>query len=250
MASSNPSNVRLEVCIASLDDAFSAAVNGADRLELNVALQLGGLTPSPGLFQRVRQAVSIPVIGMVRPRAGGFCYSENDLKVMLDDARSLRQAGADGIAFGFLLADGTINAEACRLMVEAVGPGEAVFHRAFDVTPDPHEALERLIDLGIKRVMTSGQRNKAEEGLPLIAKLIEQAAGRIEVLPAGGIRPGNVRRIIAGTGCDQVHGSLRGTRSDRSLSGRPAVRFSAAGGDEGLIDATDGALVRAMREMM
>ena len=247
MASSIPSNVCLEVCIASLDDAFFAIHGGAHRLELNVALELGGLTPSHALFLAVRQAVQVPIIAMVRPRPDGFCYSENDLKVMLSDARFFREAGADGIAFGFLNEDGSINVARCRSMVQAIGSGEAVFHRAFDVTPDPHQALEQLIDLGITRVMTSGQQGKAVDGLPLIAKLVEQAAGRIQVLPASGIRPHNVKQIIRQTGCNQVHASLRGAKTDASLRGRPAVRFSAIAGDQCMIDATDPAMVQAMR---
>lgn len=248
MASSSSHNVCLEVCIASLDDAFSAFANGANRLELNSALSLGGLTPSIALTQRICQAVPIPVIAMVRPRHGGFCYSENDHYVMLDDAHALLAAGVSGIAFGILLEDGSVDVNRCRAIIKAIGHGQAVFHRAFDVTPDPMRALEEVIDLGISRVMTSGQENMAEDGLPLIAQLVEQARGRIEVLPASGIRPHNVKRILQQTRCTQVHASLRSAARDDSLGDQSKVRFSALPGDERLIDATDGAMVYAMRQ--
>lgn len=251
MALPCPHNARLEVCIASLDDAIVAAHSGADRLELNCALALGGLTPSLGLMRRVRQAVAIPVISMVRPRAGGFCYDHADLAVMLEDAATLIAAGADGLAFGFLHADGTIDVERCRAMMEVIGPRQAVFHRAFDVTPDPFAAMEALIDLGVTRIMTSGQQPTAEAGTKLIKDLIERAAGRIEILPAGAIRPHNVAALIAATKCDQVHASLRSLREDRSTQANPAVRFSVEHNlREDQLDGTDETMVRAMVEMM
>lgn len=248
MTASCPVNVCLEVCIASLDDAIIAASGGADRLELNAALGLGGLTPSTGLLSAVVKSVALPVVAMVRPRAGGFLYSENDFAVMLADAAIFAERGAAGAAFGFLHEDGTIDAKRCGAMMKAIGGREAVFHRAFDVTPDPAAALEELIELGVTRVMTSGQRATAMEGAGLIAKLIEQAQGRIEVLPAGGIRPHNVRELIAATKCSQVHASLRGPREDRSVRANPSLRYSAATNmPEDQYDGTDEVMVKSMR---
>ncbi len=250
MTQFSQSNVCLEVCIASLDDALATATD-ANRLELNAALPLGGLTPSLAVLRHVKQAVTIPVIAMVRPRAGGFAYSTTDRRVMFLDAELFLENGADGIAFGFLDGDGQVDRIACCDMLRIIGNRQAVFHRAFDVTPDPSIALEQLIDLGVTRIMTSGQKPTAIEGAPLIQKLIGQGAGRIEILPAGGIRPHNVQALIAATGCSQVHASLRGPMEDRSTLARPLIKFSQELNEpEHRHSATDPMLVKQMRVML
>ena len=170
---------------------------------------VGGLTPSLGTLLELKAAVPLPVMVMVRPRPGGFAYGEADFTVMQRDVDLAVQHGADGIVFGILTADGRIDLHRCRCLLRQVGEHAAVFHRAFDVTPDPFEALEQLIDLGFRRVMTSGQEATAYNGTKLIAELICRAARRIEVLPAGGINCFTVADVVARTGCDQVHASLR-----------------------------------------
>ena len=217
--------VLLEVPVASVQDALDAQEGGADRLELNAALSLGGLTPSLGTLIEVMATVALPVFVMIRPRPGGFAYGEADLKVMQRDAELSLQSGADGIVFGILTSDGRVDATRCRHLLRQVGDRRSVFHRAFDVTPDPFEALEQLIDLGFCRFMTSGEEETAHNGATLIAELIRRSGGRIEVLPAGGINRFTVSDIIARTGCNQVHASLRTTREDRSVAARPQVSF-------------------------
>lgn len=218
--------ILLEVCIASADDAVAARDGGADRLELNAALQLGGLTPSMGALLEVKRRVELPVVAMVRPRAGGFCYTEGDYDVMVRDAETLLDRGADGLAFGVLTAGGEVDIGRNRRLVGLIQPGrDAVFHRAFDATPDPFAALEALIELGFRRVLTSGQQASAPLGAALIAELIRRAAGRIEVLPGAGINAETVADLVARTGCDQVHGSLSETMGDTSPSGRPWLGF-------------------------
>lgn len=203
--------VVVEVCVESVDDAVAAARGGAGRIELNAALSLDGLTPSPGLLIETRRAVKVPIITMARPRAGDFAYSASEFRVLRRDVEFALSHGADGVAFGILTPDRRIDARRCRAMVREVTRDnrEAVFHRAFDAVADPFEALEQLIDLGVRRVMTSGGKPTALEGMAVIADLVRRAAGRIEILPAGGIRPVNVRRVVSQTGCDQVHSSLR-----------------------------------------
>jgi copper homeostasis protein len=230
-----PRRVLLEVCVESPDDAAAAACGGADRLELNAALALDGLTPSPGLLAEVRRAAGarIPIVAMARPRAGDFCYSDAEFRVLLRDAELLPEYGADGVAFGILTARGDVDVPRCRRVMRLVESASvsrggrrkfegAVFHRAFDRARNPARALEQLIDLGVRRVMTSGQQPTALRGARLIAELIEQSAGRIEILPAGGVRPANARAIVSRTGCDQLHSSLRdpgtGRMSARLLS--------------------------------
>jgi copper homeostasis protein len=220
-------SVLLEICLGSVEDAQAAAAGGADRIELNSALDLGGLTPSLGCLLEVKQMVRLPVMVMIRPRRGGFAYSAADFRVMERDLEMALEQGADGIVVGVLNADGGVDLPRCRELVRRAGTREVVFHRAFDVTPDPFLALEQLIDLGFTRVMTSGQEATADTGAPLIAALIQRAAGRIEVLPAGGINCSTVAEVIGRTGCDQVHASLRTRRKDTSTAARPLVKFSA-----------------------
>jgi copper homeostasis protein len=220
--------VLLEVAVASVEDAVAAQEGGADRVELNAALPLGGLTPSLGALIVVKSAVALPVFAMIRPRAGGFAYGEADLQVMQRDTDLALKHGADGIVFGILTTDGRVDGDRCRRLLRQIGDQPAVFHRAFDVTPDPFEAMEHLIDLGFRRVMTSGQEETAYNGAALIAALIRRSDGRIEVLPAGGISRFTVTDVVARTGCDQVHASLRTSREDRSVAAQPHVSFGSA----------------------
>jgi copper homeostasis protein CutC len=240
--------ILLEIGVACVDDAVAAVAAGADRLELSCALSLGGLTPSAGLFAEVRRWVKVPLIAMVRPRDGGFAYSNSDLEVMLHDAKALIAAGVDGLAFGILTARGEVDVERCRKLREACGARSAVFHRAFDLTPQPLSALDCLIGLGFRRVMTSGQAESAASGADTIAELVRHAAGRIEVMPAGGIDHQLVGEIMTRTGCDQVHAGLRAVSRDTSVARRPGIRFGRATPMvEGEFDRTDASVVVALR---
>ena len=231
--------VLLEVCVETVSDAVAAAAGGADRIELNAALALDGLTPSLGLLVEIRRAVGkrLPVIAMARPRPGDFCYDAGDFRVLLRDARLLPEHGADGVAFGVLTGRGDVDVARCRKVIRAIesaaGAGtDVVFHRAFDRVRDPRRALEQLIDLGVRRVMTSGQQPTALLGMVFVQELVERAAGRIELLPAGGVRPDNARDLIAGTGCTQLHTSLRepgATRMSPRLLRRTVRTLAGAG---------------------
>jgi copper homeostasis protein len=217
--------IQLEICAASAEDCVLAAEGGADRVELNSALMLGGLTPSMGSVREARAATPIPVIAMIRPRAGGFCYSASDFSVMQRDAELMLAEGVAGIAFGILAPDGAIDMERCRELIKLTAGRDVVFHRAFDVTPDPMLAIEQLIDLGVTRIMTSGQEASAYNGARNIASYIQRAAGRIGILPAGGINRFTVADVVSRTGCTQVHASLSVIRKDSSVGARPQVFF-------------------------
>ncbi|MGF1583498.1 MAG: copper homeostasis protein CutC [Gemmataceae bacterium] len=225
---SHPNNVLLEVAITSVDDALTAQRAGADRLELNSALGLGGLTPSLGTLIEVKANVQLPVMVMVRPRPGGFHYSSADFAVMQRDVELLLEYGADGIVFGILHETGELDSDRCRLIVEQAGGSEVILHRAFDVVPDPFVALEHAIDLGFQRIMTSGQEATAYNGVVLISELLQLAGDRIEILPAGGINRFTVADVLSRTGCSQIHASLRGRREDRSVRARPEISFGGA----------------------
>lgn len=241
----------LEIAVASLEGARVAAGAGADRLELNSALELGGLTPSPGLLAEARAAVTIPIIAMVRPRPGGFCYTPDEFAVLLRDLDWALDHGGDGIAFGILEESGVVDRRRCEEVVRRARGREVVFHRAFDRAPDPFGALEALIDLGITRVMTSGGKAAAGEGRDLIRQLRERARGRIEILPAGGLTPEMLPGFLEWTGCDQAHASARGEGADPTGGLNPEVRFySPPPRSEAVVAATDPARVAAFRRAL
>jgi copper homeostasis protein len=206
----------LEVAVAFLEGAVAAQEAGADRLEVNAALELGGLTPSLGLVREIASAVSLPLIVMLRPRGAGFTYSTSEFRTMLRDCEIALANGASGVTFGILRPDHQIDVDRCRELVRLAGTAQTVFHRAFDLMTDQSDGLERLIDLGVTRVLTSGGQTTALEGTSWLAELRRRAGGRIEILPGGAIGPENVRELIRGTGCDQVHGSFSEERTDEA----------------------------------
>ena len=201
--------VLLEVVAGSVDEALAAEDAGADRIELCSALPVGGLTPSLGLAERVVSAVNIPVVVMLRGREGGFSISDAEFDTMISDLAHLRGVGIAGLVFAVLTPAGELDQGRCRSLVEAAGSAQTVFHRAFDGMSSRLEVLEALIEIGFTRLLTSGGAKTAPEGAAEIAELVKRAAGRIEILPGGGVRPANVRSLIAQTGVDQVHFSAR-----------------------------------------
>lgn len=206
----------LEVCCASLHDAVRAERGGADRVELNTAIALGGLSCGRTLFRQVRESVDIPIMCMVRCRCGGFYYSDDEIDLMFNQASQLLERGADGIVFGFLNADKTIQEEKVREMTDLIHSYNkpAVFHRAFDVVPDQDAAMEKLIEIGIDRVLTSGGQDNCEEGAKQLAHLQEKYGDRIEILPGGGITADNLAAIKETTGCRQFHSSCKTFKPD------------------------------------
>lgn len=214
--------MRLEIAVSSVGEAQLAVACGADRLELSCALEYGGLTPTIGLLRAIRQRVLVPVWVLLRPRFGGFVYSSGEHATMLADAAALLEEGADGIVYGALTEDGRIDYARCRALVECAS-GQAVFHRAFDFLADPLAALDELIALGFARVLTSGGAPTAEAGVQVLARLVKLAGGRIEVLPAGRIRPPNVATLVRATGCNQIHAAARVPAPDAILAHKPQL---------------------------
>lgn len=206
----------VEICAGSYADCLAAAKGGADRVELNSALSVGGLTASVAALRRVKQETALQVVCMVRPRGAGFCYDAADTQIMMEEAKLLLENGADGIAFGFLHADGSVDVEKTKQMSELIHRfgKEAVFHRAFDVTVNPYAAMETLISCGIDRVLTSGAQAKAVQGEKLIRELQMRYGDKIELLAGSGVNAGNARELIASTGIHQVHSSCKGYRED------------------------------------
>lgn len=206
----------IEVCAGSYADCLAAEKGGATRVELNSALSVGGLTPTLATLKRVKKETSLKVICMDRPRAAGFCYDENDTTIMMDDAKVLLENGADGIAFGFLKEDGQVDVVKTKTMCDLIHSygREAVFHRAFDVTPDPFAAMESLIACGVNRVLTSGQKAKAMDGISLIGELQKKYGDKVEILAGSGMNATNAMEMIEKTGIHQVHSSCKGYETD------------------------------------
>jgi|SRR5450756_2193343 copper homeostasis protein len=194
-----------EVCVDSAEAAIAAQEGGAHRVELCSDLLEGGLTPSHGTLRVARTRLRIGIMAMVRPRGGDFCYSDTEFAVMREDLQAAKDLGANGLVFGLLNPDGTIDRERTAELIALARPLPVTFHRAFDVTPDPFDALDTLIGLGVDRVLTSGQEPGVLEGLDLIVELVKRAAGRLIVMPGGGITERTMGRIAAACGASELH---------------------------------------------
>ena len=213
------SKVLVEVCCGSADDVIQSYKAGANRVELNSNLFHGGLTPTLGELIVAKEEThnNIPIMTMIRPREAGFCYTNAEFKTAVADAEALINAGSDGLVFGFLNSDGTINIERTKILAEIAKGKETVFHRAIDVVPNWKEALDILIDIGISRVLTSGQEPNVFFATDVIKEMIDYANGRIEILPGAGITYKNMKRIISETGCTQIHIAAYSSYPDTSV---------------------------------
>ncbi|HXW55909.1 MAG TPA: copper homeostasis protein CutC [Candidatus Cybelea sp.] len=200
--------VLLEVCAESLDYAMAAERGGADRIELSSALALGGITPGVETMEAAREALGVPVHILVRPRAGDFVYSGTEFETMRNDIEVVKRLRFDGVVTGVLDREGAIDVERTGELVELAWPLEVTFHRAFDECPDFAQALEQAIKTGARRILTCGSRTqRAADGLDGLRSLVKAAAGRIQIMPGGGIRANNLLRIVKGTGAREVHSS-------------------------------------------
>ncbi|MEC7883513.1 MAG: copper homeostasis protein CutC [Verrucomicrobiota bacterium] len=195
----------LEICIDSVASAISAEQGGAARVELCQNLFEGGTTPSIGTVYQTLQRVGIKVNAIIRPRGGDFLYSSDEFEIMKRDIVTLKEAGINGVVIGMLNADGSIDTERTQQLIELARPLEVTFHRAFDVSLDPFRSLENLIDLGVDRLLTSGQEPSVLEGVELIAELVRRAGDDIIIMPGAGITAKNLTRIIQETGAKEYH---------------------------------------------
>ncbi|MGB4985289.1 MAG: copper homeostasis protein CutC [Erysipelotrichaceae bacterium] len=201
----------VEICCGSYLDALNAHKGNADRIELNSALHLGGLTPSVGTLQLVKNNTNLKTIVMVRPRGAGFNYNDEDFITMKLDTKIMLENGADGIAFGILDEVGNIDIERTKEIIDIIKTyqKEVVFHRAFDCVNDPHQAIQQLIDLKVDRVLTSGLQNKAIEGIDLLTELQAKYGAKIEILIGSGINHTNALEIMNKTNINQIHSSCK-----------------------------------------
>ncbi|WP_080053983.1 copper homeostasis protein CutC [Spirosoma aerolatum] len=217
----------VEICAYSLTSCLTAQQAGAGRIELCGGLPEGGTTPSAGLIQLARKQVDIPLYVMIRPRGGDFLYSDHELDVMKADIQMAKSLGANGLVLGLLNADGTVDEERTSHLIELASPLPVTFHRAFDMTRDPLDALEAVIRTGAERILTSGQQPTAEQGIDVLRQLTQQAARRIEIMAGAGVNASNAARLIE-AGVDALH--LSGGQKEDSLMRyrQPSVSMASA----------------------
>lgn len=221
----------VEICCADFESVLAAANFGADRVELCSGLGEGGMTPSYGL---IRKAVSVPRIKvhvLIRPRPGDFVYTADEVEIMVDDIKTARRLGADGVVIGALNPDGTIDTATVSRLVKAAGPLNITFHRAFDLCRDPEEALETIIGLGCRNLLTSGQAPTAFEGIDMLHRLSSLAGDRLRIIAASGVRASNVEEIVRLARPADVHSSASYKRPSGMEYRNPGVSMG-GGADE------------------
>jgi copper homeostasis protein len=198
----------LEITVESLDSALAAERGGADRIELCAELAVGGITPTVAAMRKVHEELEIPVFPIIRPRAGNYVYTDKEFAAMKRDISVARDLGMDGVVLGILRPDRTVDTEHTKELVEWARPLEVTFHRAFDDTPDLLRALDELVETGAARILTTGGAASALDGCGTLRKLVESAAGRILVMPGGGISAANLAKIASETSAGEFHSGL------------------------------------------
>ena len=206
----------VEVCAFSLESCIAAEKGGAKRIELCGSMYEGGTTPSAGLIQLAKQKVNIEIHAMIRPRGGDFCYSDDEISVMLADIAIAKQFGCEGVVLGVLQPNGEVNILQTKALVALAKPMQVTFHRAIDMTPDYSKALEDIIETGCDRILTSGQKNTALEGLENIKNLVKHADGRIEIMVGSGVNAHNAQTFLQ-IGVNALHLTGKSSRDSEMI---------------------------------
>ena len=217
-------SIKLEIAVFSVEAAVTALKAGAHRIEFCENPQEGGTTPSYGSLKTLRSYTTQPVFPIIRPRGGDFLYSRSEFEVMKADLLIVKELGYLGAVIGLLNADGSIDTNRTKELVDTAGPSMQIsFHRAFDRCKDPFIALEEIIATGCKRILTSGQVPNAADALALLKKLVEQAGDRIIIMPGSGVRSNNIKEIMQATGAKEMHSSARQMQSSKMLYAKDAM---------------------------
>jgi len=197
--------VSVEICVDSVESAVAAQAGGADRVELCDNLIEGGTTPSLGSIEVARKLLAIKLHVIIRPRGGDFLYSDVEFDVMRRDIEAAKRLGVDGLVIGILDAEGNIDTSRTKELADLARPMSVTFHRAFDVCRDPYEAIDKLAEIGVDRILTSGQEATALEGLDLVADLVRHAGDRLAIIACGDLNERNIKKVVAATGVREVH---------------------------------------------
>ena len=214
---------RFEICANSVASCIAAQEGGADRVELCSGIPEGGTTPSFGMIRKARASIDIALNVIIRPRGGDFLYTSDELEEMVHDIKAAKELGVDGLVFGCLTKEGDIDKEAMSILMEAAGGLPVTFHRAFDHTADPMQALEDIISLGCTRILTSGCRPSAIQGAVLLAELVKAAGNRIIIMPGCGVNENNIAEIARLSGAREFHFSAREPVESGMLFRNPEV---------------------------
>lgn len=220
---------QFEICANSVESCLAAQEGGAHRVELCAGISEGGTTPSYGEIAIARELLQIKLHVIIRPRGGDFLYNEQEIRIMEKDIQMVRKLGVDGVVFGCLTPDGQVDKVKTKQLIEASQGLSVTFHRAFDVCINPHLALEDLIELGVNRVLTSGQQPTAQQGLPLIKELILKANNRIIILPGSGVNESNIYRIAMESDAKEFHFSARENRNSNMIYRSTQVSMNSPG---------------------
>ncbi len=240
----------IEIVVYNILSALKAQEGGANRIELCDNPSEGGTTPSYGTIELVRQNISMDVFVMIRPRGGDFCYSSYEFHSMKRDISQCQKLSVDGVVFGILNPDGTIDKKRCKELIAQARPLKVTCHRAFDMTRDPFEALEDCIEAGFDRILTAGQQAQAVKGAALIGQLIAKANGRIAIMPGSGVNENTVGEIIVKSRAKEIHFSATTMRSSEMVYRNPQI--AGMGSDEGSefkLRSVDPERIRKIREI-
>ena len=239
-----------EIVVYNIESAIKAQEGGADRIELCDNPGEGGTTPSFGVIENVRQNVSMDVYVMIRPRGGDFLYSSYEFHAMKRDIYQCQRLSVDGIVLGILNPDGTIDKKRCKELIDKARPLKVTCHRAFDMTRDPFEALENCIEAGFDRILTSGQKLKAIDGVGLISELIKRANDRIAIMPGSGVNENTVEEIVTKSGAREIHFSAMVHRDSAMQFRNLAIdKMGLEGGSEYQLRTVDPDRVRKIRQL-
>ncbi|MHB1921282.1 MAG: copper homeostasis protein CutC [Chitinophagaceae bacterium] len=241
-----PSKIILEVCAGSVHSALAAQEGGADRVELCDNLLEGGTTPSYATIALTKKLLKIPIYPIIRPRGGDFLYDDLELEIMKNDIQVCKHLGCEGVVIGLLTSEGRVDKINSKLLIDLAWPMEVTFHRAFDMTPNPFEALEDIISLGCERILTSGQKSTAADGAELLAELVKRAANEILIMPGAGIRENNIQFLVQKTQAIEYHTSAKVIRESK-MKYKNLEATHEGRGHELDISMTDPAIVRKIR---
>jgi len=239
----------LEVCVDSYTSMITAKKAGADRIELCSALNIGGLTPSYGLMKKAKELKDIEVFVMIRPRSGDFLYDDNEFETMKNDISLVKEMGFQGIVTGVLLSNGKIDLERMKELVKAAHPLKVVLHRAFDDAKDPIEDIPKLIEMGVCRILTSGQRENALEGAKFIGEIQKSFGASITIMPGCGVNENNLEEIYKLTGCTHFHLSGK-VNVGSKMEYRECIERMNTSSSEFIVERADFALIKRAREVL
>ncbi len=243
-------HILLETPVFTVEAALKAAGYGVDRLELCSSFYEGGETPGAGLFSYLKDKIAIPIFVMIRPRGGDFVYTEDEVEVMKREINHFSDLGADGFVFGVLKAGGSVNMETCTGLIESAGGKPCTFHRAFDVCINQETALEKIVECGFSRILTSGGKNSVTEGLPQIIRLLELAKNRIIIMPGGGMIPEHITPLNETGYLKEIHASCKKIRLSEQNYSNPDVKLTAGADKEPGVLTVDDSLFEKFRKAM